>query len=143
MLAARLLIGEYGVPNEVRYERLIWDNNGPWRRTVVRNIRPFYIEGGDRGIVEQTIDYSLTPAQAVDVAAAFGGRVRFDPRNQELTARSDREEFNYLRLNLAHDVIHGTLRPAQAGDTYARIISFEESGKTSPYLLGLTFLPKR
>ena len=140
-LAARAAIEEYGVPDEVHYERFIWNAKGPWRRTVVRNVRPFYVQDRDPGIVEQRIKYSLTPAQAADVAAAFGDRVRFDPQSGELSARSDREEFNYLRLNLAHDVMDGTLRPEQARDSYARTVSLAESGKSSPDLAGLRFLP--
>jgi hypothetical protein len=138
-LAARRLIDEYGVPDEVHYDRLVWGGRGPWRRTVVRNVRPFYVQDSDLAVVEQTIDYSLTPTQVSWVSTAFGDRVRFNPRTQELSARSDREEDNYLRLNLAHDVAGGTLSPEAARRSYTEIVSFEESGKTSPYLLGLRF----
>ena len=140
-LAARRVIEKYGVPNEVRYNRLVWNRNGPWRRTVVRDVRPAYEVGEEVGVIEQTIDYSLSPTQAVRVAA-FDDRVTFNPRVRELSARSDQEERNFLRLNLAHDVASGSLRPAQARDMYARTLSFEEAGKSSPYLSGLMFVPQ-
>ena len=38
------LISKYGLPNEASTERMIWINNGPWKRTVVtlsgKNIFP-------------------------------------------------------------------------------------------------------
>jgi hypothetical protein len=142
-LAARLLIQEYGTPNEVDFEHLIWVDQYPWRRVIVRNVRPFFIEDADRGIVEQTIADPLTPAQAAAVATAFGARAAYDARSGELSARSDRESFNYLLLNLSHDVVVGTVRPEQARDAYAKIIELQESGKTSPYLLGLSFMRER
>ena len=139
-LAARRLMEKYGVPDEVHADHLVWIGNSPWRRTVVSNERPGFVETdvAELDDVEQSVDYSLTPKQAVDVAA-FDERAVFNPRSGELSSRADKEEHNYLRLNLADDVVHGRLRPEQARDSYASIVSFEQAGKTSPYLLGLRF----
>ena len=139
-MAARLTIEQYGIPDEVHGDRLIWHDNGPWRRTVVQNLRPAFIEGDTVGVVEQTIDYALSPSQAADVLA-FDNHLIYSPQSRELTAVSDNESANFLRMNLANLVIVGQLQPAQARDTYAQISSFAESGKTSPYLLGLHFQP--
>lgn len=139
-IAARLLISEYGVPDEVDSDRLVWNDKGPWHRTVVRNVQPSAVEGKDLDIVEQTINYSLTPAQAADLAA-FDDRLVFNPRVQTLSASSDREEFNYLRLNLADDVAHGRMSPKQARDTYFKTVELEAAGKTSPDLLRLRLIP--
>lgn len=141
-LAARRMIGEYGVPDEVHAGRLVWRDNGPWRRTVVRDVRPAMVEGDDLGIVEQTVDYALTPAQAADVAA-FDKRAVFDARSGELASSADEEAHNFLRLNLIDDIVRGRLTPEQARKSFASVVSFEESGKTSPYLLGLRFPPSR
>lgn len=141
-LAARLIIDEYGVPDEVHYERFLWNDKGPWRRTMVRNVRPIFTPDDDRALVEQTVGYALTPPQAAAVATALGGRVSYDARKEELTARSDREGLNYLTLNLAHDVVVGALSPEQARASYANTTLLEESGKTLPYLLGLRFTPR-
>lgn len=138
-LAARRLMEEYGVPDEVHSGHLVWINNAPWRRTIVSNARPMLetdVAGLD--VVEQTVNYPLTPKQAVDVAA-YDDRVVFNPRAGELSSRADKEEHNFLRLNLADDVANGRLRPEQARDSYASIVTFERAGKTSPYLLGLRF----
>ena len=134
--AARLLLDEYGVPDEVHHDRLIWNNNGVWRRSVVWDARPSYVEGDELGVIEQTIDAPLTPTQAAAVAA-FDSRVQFDVRSGELSARSDREALNILRLNLAGDVAERRMTGDQARVAYAQILEFEASGKTSPYLLSL------
>jgi hypothetical protein len=139
--AARLMMEKYGIPDDVRYERLTWNDKGPWRRIVVQNVRPFYTLDGPTSAIEQTIRLQLTPDQAVGVAAAFGDLLRYDPAKRELSALSDREELNYLSLNLAHDIIAGDLRPEQAHDTFEQIVSLEQAGKSSPYEEGLRFTP--
>jgi len=146
-LTARRLMEEYGPPDEVHADRLVWTNNGPWRRTVVTNEQGVGLlaPGADQDIVEQAAGYRPNPKQA-DAAAVetsnFDRRVVFDPRRGELSSRATREEYNFLRLNLADDVVHGRMQPNEARDSYASIVTFESSGKTSPYLLGLRFRPE-
>lgn len=138
-LSARRLIEEYGVPDEVHADSLVWNNNGPWRRTVVSNVRPMTAEDpANQEVVSQTVKYSMNRGQSLDILR-FDEHLGFDPASGELSSRSDREAHNYLRMNLADDVAHGRLRPDQARDSYDSIVKFEESGKTSPYLLGLRF----
>ena len=140
-LTAKRLMAEYGVPDEVHADRLIWINNSPWRRTVVRNERGIAATGtADEDVVEQAVDYRLTPKQAADVAA-FDGRVAFNPRSGQLSSRAGKEEYNFLRLNLADDIVHGRMRPEEARNSYERLVDFEQSGKTSAYMLGLRFVP--
>jgi hypothetical protein len=140
-LAAKRLMEEYGVPDEVHADRLVWINNSPWRRTVVSNERGLVETGSDHEVVEQSVDYRLTPQQAAEVAA-FDGRVVFNPRSGQLASRAGKEEYNFLRLNLADDVVHGRMRPEEARNSYERLVSFEQSGKTSAYMLGLRFTPE-
>ncbi|MFI5348150.1 MAG: hypothetical protein ACHQ2Z_01280 [Elusimicrobiota bacterium] len=140
-LTAKRLIEEYGVPDEVHADRLVWINNSPWRRTVVRNERGIAATGvADQDIVEQSVDYRLDPKRAADVAA-FDDRVVFNPRSGQLSARAGKEAYNFLRLNLADDIAHGRMRPEEARNSYARLVTFEQAGKTSPYMLGLRFTP--
>lgn len=138
MMAARRLMEEYGIPDEVHYGRLVWNHNGPWKRTVVRDQRPSYVEGDELGIVEQTIDYPMTQAQA-SALSSFDPKVTVNSRSGEMTSRADREEVNYLRMNLADDVASRRMSAGQARDAYASIVSLEASGKSSPYMLGLRF----
>jgi hypothetical protein len=138
-LSARRLMEEYGVPDEVHADSLVWNNNGPWRRTVVNNVRPMAADDPvTQSVVSQTVKYNMNRGQSLDILR-FDDHVGFDPSNAELSSSSDAEAHNYLRLNLADDVAHGRLRPDQARDSYASIVSFEKAGKTSPYLLGLRF----
>jgi len=138
-LSARRLIEEYGVPDEVHADSLVWNNNGPWQRTVVSNVRPMTPDDPvTQDVVSQTVKYAMNRGQSLDVLR-FDDHVGFDPATRQLSSTSDREAHNYLRLNLADDVAHGRLRPDQARDSYASIVKFEQAGKTSPYLLGLRF----
>jgi hypothetical protein len=139
-LAARRMMEQYGVPDEVRADQLIWNGNGPWRRTVVSNVRPGFAENelSELGVVEQSVDYAMSPGQAEKVAS-FDERVSFNPRSGELLSRADKEEHNFLRMNLADDIVHGRLSPDAAKSSYGSIVNFESSGKTSPYLMGLRF----
>ena len=139
-LAAKRMMEEYGVPDEVHADHLVWVNNSPWRRTIVSNVRTPYAADGaaEVGVLEQTVAYHSSPKQAIDIAAV-DDRVSVNPRAGELSSRSDREEHNFLRLNLADDVAHERLRPEAARDSYSSIVRFEAAGKTSPYLLGLRF----
>lgn len=132
-LAARRLIEEYGAPDEVRYGRLVWNRKGPWKRIVVRDIRPAYVEGDELGLVEQSVDYALMPPPGGG-RSAFPDGVAYDPNTGELSARSDREELNFLRLNLADDVARGRLTAPEAKDSYAKIVELEMAGKSSPDL---------
>ncbi|HXT02185.1 MAG TPA: hypothetical protein VN915_16045 [Elusimicrobiota bacterium] len=138
-LSARRLLEEYGVPDEVHADSLVWDNNGPWRRTVVSNVRPMTADDPvTQQVVSQTVKYNMNRGQSLDILR-FDEHLGFDPVTGELSSSADREAHNYLRLNLADDVAHGRLRPDQARDSYASIVKFEQAGKTSPYLLGLRF----
>jgi hypothetical protein len=136
--AARRLIEQYGVPDAVRGDRLTWRDNGPWKRTVVRDVTPPYVQAEDLGVVEQTVAYSMSSREAADLAA-FDRRLDYDPGRGELSARSDREESNYLRLNLANDIVNRRMTPEQARDLYAQILRLEAAGKSSSYLQVLHF----
>lgn len=139
-LAARLMMSRYGPPDEVGASRLVWHANGPWKRTIVRNLPWPYSDaaGEELGVIEQSVAYDLTPEKA-SALAPFSRRLAFDPARMEMSSRADREEANFLRLNLADDVLCGRITAAEAQDSYARFLELEASGKTTRYLLGLTF----
>lgn len=143
-LAARLMILRYGAPDLVGSSRMIWQGNGPWKRTIVRDLtRPYAgAAAEDMGVLEQTAAYKLTPEQAASLAP-FSNRLSFDPARMEMTSRADREEVNFLRLNLANDVLLGAITAADARDAYARTLELDASGKTMRYMEGLAFGPER
>lgn len=137
-LAARRLMEQYGVPDEVRSGRLVWNERGPWKRTVVRDRRWPYAPPEELGVVEQTIEYPLAAGQIADIRA-FDDHVTFNPASREMSSSADREEVNYLRLNLADDVANGRVSVEEARRDYAKILALEGEGKSSPYLLSLHF----
>lgn len=143
-LAARRLMERYGPPDEVRRDLLVWRGNAPWEITAVSDVRPQLDQAtdADLGVVAQTVRLSLSPSQAA-AAAAIDGRVTYDPVHHELTARSDREELNILRLNLAVDAAQSRLSVAEARQQYARDLMLEASGKVLPDMQLLRFTPDR
>jgi hypothetical protein len=142
-LAALALIEKYGPPDEVHSAHLVWTNRGPWRTTVVRDLPPPYAgaKTAELGVVEQTVEYPLRPDQA-DVLAAFGRTLKANTLTGEITARSDNENINFLRVNLADEMLNGRLTVDQAREAYERILALESAGKTTGYLGGLRFAPE-
>lgn len=140
-LAARRLLERYGVPDEVHPDELVWRGRGPWRRIAARNVTPPYAKPEDLGVVGQAVRLTLTPEQAAAVRE-FDRRLGYEAKERQLEARSDREEVNVLRMNLAHDLARGLMTPAQARHLFGRILVMENAGKTSPYLSGLRFTPE-
>ena len=137
-LAARRLIAQYGVPDVVQADRLSWVDNRPWKRTVVRRMAPADIEPGDHAAVFQTVEFPLTLTQA-SALRAFDPRLSYDHATMELGSRSEREETNFLRLNLANDIINARMTPDQARGLFAQILRLEAAGKSASYLQVLFF----
>lgn len=144
-LAARLLIGRYGPPDLVGSSRMIWHGNGPWKRTIVRDLPRPYAGAADEelGVIEQAVAYNVTPEQAAGVSP-FSPRLTFDSARMEMSSRSDREELNFLRLNLANDVLLGVITVPEASDLFSKTLALEAAGKDAPpYMRGLAFGPGR
>lgn len=139
-LAARLLMARYGPPDLVGSSRMLWHGNGPWKRTIVRDLpRPYAgAASEDLGIIEQSVAYDVTPEQAAAVSP-FSPRLSFDSARMEISSRSDREEVNFLRLNLANDVLRGVITVPEASELYAKTLSLEAAGRDVPYMRGLSF----
>lgn len=143
-LAARLMIERYGPPDLIGSSRMLWHGNGPWKRTVVRDLPRPYAGAAeeDEGVIEQTVAYHVTPEKAAAVSP-FSPRLTFDSARMEISSRSDREEINFLRLNLANDVLLGLLTVPEASEVYAKTLELEAAGRSPPYMRGLAFGPGR
>ncbi|MFI5363542.1 MAG: hypothetical protein ACHQ49_16365 [Elusimicrobiota bacterium] len=137
--AARALLAKYGEPARFDGDRLVWNNNGPWKRTTVRRAAPRAAAGfGDEDVLEQSISYAV-PADKIAALKSFDRRIRFDRKAGELSSTSDSESRNYLLLNIADEIAIGTRSAAQARDFYRRTIALSESGKSSAYMAGFLF----
>jgi hypothetical protein len=102
---AQSMIQKYGPPDEMTPSCLIWRNNWPWKRTVVyRDEVRHLFPTPHTDLLEQTIDYQVPPEKFGDLAS-YNGSVMAGRTAGKLAARCDKEEMNFLALNLAHDLI--------------------------------------
>lgn len=139
--ACQRVIEKYGAPDEVCNSRMIWHNNGPWKRTEVfrapiRHNWP--MEHDD--MVENFLDYRVPPERCSDLAR-FDGSVMVERTKGEISARCEAEEANFLALNLAHDIITGRRGVMDARAEYARNMASKQTKGLGPYMSGLQFDP--
>ncbi|MFD1036942.1 hypothetical protein ACFQ3N_00680 [Virgibacillus byunsanensis] len=140
---AKTIIQKYGYPHEATMSRLIWYNNGPWKRTIIhRDTVPHNFPTPHLDFLEQTIDYRV-PVNLFDDVAAFDGSVYLDRTKGEASATCHKEAMNLLSLNLLSDIVTGKLDVQGAKMFYAQTAyMFSEYNISSPYTEGLLF-PKQ
>lgn len=136
---ANTMMAKYGAPNEVTGTMLVWHNNGPWKKTIihkepVQHLFPMpHVD-----LLEQFVNYSV-PAEKYDELAQYDGSVVVARTVGEMSARCDKEEANFLALNLAHDVATGKKSVEEARAYYARSMKEMMQGKMDPYLQKIHF----
>ena len=136
---ARRMIAKYGQPEEVTATRLIWMNNGPWKETILsREEIPHKFPKAHTDLLEQRIDYRVPPDR-FDELANYDGSVIAERTRGTLAARCDKEEMNFLALNLAHEVATGKRSVDDARRFYARTARAFMEGKQDPYTQRLQF----
>ncbi len=59
--------------------------------------------------------------------------------NEQLSARTDNEETNYLSLNLADEVVSGRLNAVEASEIYDKTLELLFAGKSSSFTTKLHF----
>lgn len=128
---ALAMLAQYGPPDEFSKKNLIWNNNGPWNKSVV-SARP------EDGILRQYINHDV-PIQKAQALARLGAGLKSDLRARELSSASDSEETNYLALNLAHEVITEKMSAEQARELYVKTATLAKAGKSSPAMQRLLF----
>jgi hypothetical protein len=140
---AYTLIKKYGLPNEASSRRMIWYNNGPWKRTIVHlDTVPHNFPTPHLDYLEQTIDYKV-PLERFDELAKFDGSLYPDRTGGEATAKCDQEAANFMALNLMNDIVAHKRTAAQARQLATEIEKkFRLHGQSSPYIERL-LLPKQ
>src|SRR2546430_12229 len=137
--AANKLIAKYGLPDEIAASKLIWFNNGPWKRTIVfRNEVPHNFPKTHTDFVQQFIDYRVPPDRFDDLAS-YDGSVIAERTKGEISARCDKEEMNFLALNLANDIVNGTRTVEEARQFYADTAVAAMEGEKPLYTIALQF----
>lgn len=136
---AQTVIGKYGTPDEATPSRLIWFNNGPWKRTVVyRDTVAHLFPMPHPDLLEQVIDYQV-PLDRYDELAQYDGSVIAERTKGEISARCDKEGANFLAINLAHDVATGRRSVEEARQFYAETMQAVMRGEQPPYTQGFQF----
>ena len=136
-------IAKYGAPQEASASMLVWHGNSPWKRTIIyKQSTPHDFPMAHIDVMQQFIDFRVDPDK-YDEMAKFDGSVVLERTNGEMSARCDKEEANFLAINLARDVAMGKKTPAEARKFYADAIKQSMTGKMPPYMQKLQFdIPK-
>ncbi|HZD59261.1 MAG TPA: hypothetical protein VE439_02250 [Anaerolineae bacterium] len=140
---ARQLIDKYGEPDEVSANMMIWYNNGPWKKTILRNEElPHQMPTPHKDSLENVIDYHVPPEKADDLEM-YDGSILFDRTKGEMSARCEHEAMNTLALNLANDIVTGKATVEQARHEYGNQAMAFMQKQPAFYTEGLQFeVPK-
>lgn len=139
--AARLVIEQYGEPDEITDTQLTWHNPGPWKRIVAT--KTFFqhdFPAPHVDAVESVIDYRVPPDKFTELAK-FDGSVIVERTAGEVSARCHDEQANFLALNLMHDIVTGAKTAEEARAYYAKEFADYRRKRPTPYMDGLRFTP--
>lgn len=138
-LGAKLMIAKYGAPQEATVEELIWRDQGPYKRITVTKAEHHHdFPKPHLDFLEHTINYRVPPERAAALAE-YDGSCTFDRTRGELSARCDLEGHNILTLNLAHDIVTGTMTADEARRAFSEIVLDDIKGKYPSYTMSLQF----
>ena len=137
--AAEQTLDKYGPPNEAIASRLIWYNNGPWKRTICYRDEVLHnFPAPHTDVIEQFIDYQV-PIEKFGELAAFDGSVIVERTKGEVSARCDMEAANILALNLMNDIVTGKCDAEKARETYSEVTGAYVLNQPAPYAEKLQF----
>jgi hypothetical protein len=137
---ARHIIEKYGLPDGGTTTRLImWLNNGPWEYSILyRQEVPHNFPVKHMDMLEQAIHYRVPPEKFNDLAT-YNGSITVHRTQGEMSAMCDREEMNFLALNLAHDLLVEKLSVEEARQAYSKMALAFMKGDKPPYTQALQF----
>lgn len=137
--AANEIIKKYGLPNEAIPSRLIWYNNGPWKRTIVyRDEIPHDFPQPHTDMLEQFIDYRV-PIEMISEISKLDGSIIVERTKGEVSSRCDVEAANFNALNVMHDLVTGKLNVEQARKVLAENNAAYLMNRPAPYTEALQF----
>jgi hypothetical protein len=144
---AETIIAKYGLPHEATPMRLVWWNNGPWKFTMLVNHEiPHHFPMEHPDMLYQAINYNVPVDKYTDLVR-YDGSLIIERTRGTLGARCDKEEANFLAINLAHDIVNGRRTVNGARDFYARAVKAMMEDRLNDeqrrYLSGFTFQPPR
>jgi hypothetical protein len=134
---AAVTIASYGEPQSAGPDLIVWGKSGPWKRIVLhREELAHSFPMPHKDVLQQFVNVAV-PADKFDDLAKYDGSVVAERTAGELSARCDKEEANFLAINLAVDVAQGRKSVDEARDYYANAIKQMLAGKVDPYMKGL------
>lgn len=137
--AANSTIEQYGPPNEAIQSRLIWYNNGPWKRTIVfRDEIPHDFPQPHTDVIENFINYRVPPEMFSELAK-FDGSIIVERTKGEVSSRCDMEAANILALNLMNDIVTGKVDAEKAREIHCEVTSAFILNRPAPYAEALQF----
>jgi len=140
-MAAKDMMNKYGKPDEMTPTMLVWNNNGPWAKTVVFKMEyPHNFPMPHTDLLQQWISHKV-PTNKLDELAKYDGSVVVERTTGMISARCDKEGANFLALNLAHDIIMGKRTVEEAREMYGAEIMKMKAGQMTDYTKGLMFSP--
>lgn len=139
--AARIVIAKYGPPTEACNTFLMWRNKGPWIFSLVckEGVRHEWPKA-HTDVLYQEVYYKVPPDKFDDLAM-FDGSVVAHRTKGTLGAMCDKEEMNFLALNLSHDIIEGKKTVEEARRFYERTVAAFMKGDKHEYTQKLQFKP--
>jgi hypothetical protein len=139
--AATTTIQKYGQPQGVTPVMLVWKDNGPWACTIVmRDPIKHDFPMAHEDCLEQFIHYKVPPDK-FDELAMYDGSVVCERTAGWLSARCDKEEANFLAINLAHQIVTGKMNVDQARQEYAKSVMAMMNGEKPELMQRLQFEP--
>ena len=142
-LGANQMLAQYGMPQEATSEKLVWHQQGPYKRITVTKAEHHHdFPKPHRDYLEHTIPYRVPPDKAAALSA-YDGSLTFDRTQGEMSARCDLEGHNILTLNLAHDIVMGKTTAEGARMAFGQNVVDDAKGKYPPYTTALQFDPNK
>lgn len=142
-LGAQQMLAKYGAPQEVTAEKLVWHNQGPYKRITVTKMEHHHdFPKPHMDYMEHTIAYRV-PTEKADALTAYDGSLTFDRTRGEMSARCDLEGHNILTLNLANDIVMGKKSAEEARKDFGQNVVDDALGKYPLYTTALQFEPKK
>jgi len=139
---AQEIIKKYGEPYEATPSMLIWYDSGPWKKTVVyrdtvkHNFPIPHTDG-----VEQFINHESPMEKACELAAFNGSLLTYCTRGEISSCCRD-ESFNFLMINLAHEIIQDKKTFERARSDFAESVLKQGRQEPVPYMEKLQFIPE-
>ncbi len=136
---AQKMIDKYGMPDEVTHNRLIWHDNGPWKKTEVVNEEISHSFPEDHeDVLIQTVNYDVPPDK-VDDLIKYNESIIIEKNRGELGSQCGSEEMNILALNLADDIVKGESDVREARNTFEQEAADVMEGKKTSLTRSLQF----